>query len=43
MRGIPLTFIDVFLGPVPPPTPANIPMEVKGRICLKKNKLVDSV
>lgn len=41
-RGIPLTFIDVLFGLVPPHTPAGIPTEIR-RVCLKKNKLVDSV
>ena len=42
-RGIPLTFIDVLFGLVPPRTPAGIPTEIRRRVCLKKNKLVDSV
>ena len=42
-RGIPLTLIDLLFGPVPPPTLADIPRVVKRRVCLKKDKLVDSV
>ena len=42
-RAIPLTFIDLLFGPSPLPTLADIPTEVKRRVCLKKNKLVDSV
>lgn len=42
-RGIPLTFVDLLFGPAPLPTLAGIPTEVKRRVCLKKNKLVDSV
>lgn len=40
---IPLTFIDLLFGPAPLPALADIPTEVKRRVCLKKNKLVDSV
>lgn len=33
-RGIPLSFIDVSLGPVPPSIPIGTPKEVMGRDCL---------